>query len=234
MVRSRKELSMALSRLQGFANPKRRLEQYPTDPDTASALLWSAHMLGDIYGRAVADLGCGTGILSYGAFLLGARDVICIDIDSDAVYVASRNLGGNAFIHLVVSDVRLLSLRGVDTVVMNPPFGVVRRGADIEFLRVALRIAREAVYTIHKFNEESNAIIVREAVLHGFKPSIIEVRDIAIPAMYERHRRKVHRFRVALYVMKRVRSHVAEQENSDARRTLMRRGRVHAGARNLP
>ncbi|XP_044463578.1 rRNA N6-adenosine-methyltransferase METTL5-like isoform X3 [Mangifera indica] len=38
----------------------------------------------------------------------------------------------------------------VDTVVMNPPFGTRRKGADMDFLSVALKVASGAVYSLHK------------------------------------------------------------------------------------
>jgi predicted RNA methylase len=40
-----------------------------------------------------------------------------------------------------------------DTVIMNPPFGTRRKGADVEFLRAAARlVARDggALYSLHK------------------------------------------------------------------------------------
>ncbi len=205
---SRKGLSIALSKLSTFTKPKRFLEQYPTDPETAGILLWEAFMRGDIEGMVVLDLGCGTGILSYGALTLGAREVLCIDIDMDALRIAYENLSvlGTECVHLVAADVAKNVVRplSVDTVVMNPPFGVLRRGIDLLFLDVALRVARRAVYTIHKFNEESHRMIVSRAVKAGFVASLIEVRYMAIPAIYEDHRRKIHRFKVALYSFRRV------------------------------
>ncbi|CAM6094998.1 unnamed protein product [Calypogeia fissa] len=38
----------------------------------------------------------------------------------------------------------------VDIVVMNPPFGTCRKGADMEFLSAALKIAEKTVYSLHK------------------------------------------------------------------------------------
>ncbi|CAN0900116.1 rRNA N6-adenosine-methyltransferase METTL5 [Linum grandiflorum] len=38
----------------------------------------------------------------------------------------------------------------VDTVVMNPPFGTRKKGADMDFLSAALKIASQAVYSLHK------------------------------------------------------------------------------------
>ena len=200
----RRKLAVELSMLRGFSKPKRFLEQYPTDPETASSLLWTAFMCGDLEGRVVADLGCGTGVLSYGALILGAREVLCVDIDADALNDAKRNLRELSRVHLILADVRSIPLLRVDTVIMNPPFGVVKRGMDLRFLEVALRIARRAVYTIHKFNEESHRLIVSKAIESGFSARLIEVRSMFIPALYETHKRRVHRFRVALYVFKRV------------------------------
>lgn len=40
--------------------------------------------------------------------------------------------------------------RVVDTVVMNPPFGTRKKGADMEFLSAAMKVASRAVYSLHK------------------------------------------------------------------------------------
>nr|DAD26859.1 TPA_asm: hypothetical protein HUJ06_028327 [Nelumbo nucifera] len=33
---------------------------------------------------------------------------------------------------------------------MNPPFGTRKKGADIDFLSTALKVASQAVYSLHK------------------------------------------------------------------------------------
>jgi len=48
-----------------------------------------------IPGMRVVDIGCGSGILSVGACLLGAQDVLAIDIDPIAVEVAKENQAMN-------------------------------------------------------------------------------------------------------------------------------------------
>ena len=45
----------------------------------------------DLQGKRVLDLGSGTGILGIAASLCGARDILCVDIDPDAVANAREN-----------------------------------------------------------------------------------------------------------------------------------------------
>jgi ribosomal protein L11 methyltransferase len=45
--------------------------------------------------RSVLDLGCGSGILAIGAALLGATDVLALDIDPDVIAVSNENSAAN-------------------------------------------------------------------------------------------------------------------------------------------
>ncbi len=205
MVGSRKELEMVLSSYaKRFSRPKRWLEQYPTDGRTASLLLWEAFMRGDLESKIVADLGCGTGILAYGALLLGASMVLCIDIDLDALRDASETLGTDPRTELIQLDVLRMRFRRIDTVVMNPPFGVVRKGIDVAFLRSAFSLSPRAVYSIHKHNPESRRVIESTALSFGYEPMLLAVSTMMIPQMYETHVKRVHRFEVAVYLFRRV------------------------------
>jgi len=144
----RKDLEIALQRVRGFGSPEASLEQYQTPATIAADLLFFAFSMGDIAGKTVVDLGCGTGILGIGASLLGADRVIGIDVDETAVRVAAENadmLGAN--IDWVVSEVEGFHA-DVDTVVMNPPFGAQRRHADRPFLEKAIEIS-SVVYSLH-------------------------------------------------------------------------------------
>ena len=51
-----------------------------------------AHVRG---GEAVLDAGCGSGILSIAALLLGAERAVCVDIEDDAVTVTKENASFN-------------------------------------------------------------------------------------------------------------------------------------------
>ena len=83
---SKSELAIRLSKLKGFGSPSVALEQYPTDSEMAAELLWSACMRGDVSGKAVADLGCGTGVLGIGCLLMGAEKVFFVDSDGEALF----------------------------------------------------------------------------------------------------------------------------------------------------
>ena len=51
----------------------------------------------DLNGKEVLDLGCGSGILSIGALLLGAKHVNMVDIDANSTRIAKENTDLNGF-----------------------------------------------------------------------------------------------------------------------------------------
>jgi putative methylase len=145
-----RHLEMLLEKVGGFTDPKVEKEQYPTPAPLAARLLYHAFMNGDIKDREVADLGCGTGILSIGAGLLGASGVTGIDIDEKALITAKKNAETLCvtprFIKAEITSSCILP-DSYDTIVMNPPFGAQQRYADRAFIDCALRSCNET-YTI--------------------------------------------------------------------------------------
>ncbi len=198
-----KELEMALQSMQSLSELDVRLEQYPTPPSMAAAVLFAAQFEhGDITGKTVLDLGCGNGIFAIGAALLGAERVIGIDIQSTALKVARQNavmLGTEDIIEWILGDVANLELSTrVDTIVTNPPFGVKRRGADLTFLRKALAIAN-IIYSIH-LSGEKNRKFLRESIEQlGGTVTQIETFEFPISRIYEFHTKQRHYTKVDLY-----------------------------------
>lgn len=144
----RKNLEMKLQELEGFTEPKSELEQYQTPADIASTILWHANLQGDIQGREVYDLGCGTGTLAIGAKILGASKVVGIDVDPDAVRIARNNAAELGLdINFQIRDIDEVEGEA-DAAVQNPPFGSQRRGSDRPFIKKALEIA-PVVYSLH-------------------------------------------------------------------------------------
>ena len=101
---------------------------------------------GNLSGK-VADLGCGTGRLAIAAAILGAK-VTGFEIDQKAISIAKDYSELN---NLEITWINQ-PIEGVedsfDTVIMNPPFGSQRPGADKIFLEKAMEIAAH-IWTIH-------------------------------------------------------------------------------------
>ena len=129
-----------------FKNPKPELEQYTTPVDIALEIIKQANSLGHLSGT-VADFGCGTGRLAIGAAILGAN-VTGYEIDDEALdlameYSKENNLDIN-WISMAVENID----ESYDTIIMNPPFGSQRPGADAIFLEKSLELASN-IWTIH-------------------------------------------------------------------------------------
>ena len=148
----KKQLEMMLERLEGFSRPSFQMEQYATPASVAAEMLFLAAMRGEL--GTVCDLGCGTGVLAIGAALLGAR-AIGVEIDSEALAIARRNAKRlDADVDFIRADVRSLLLAGIDTVVMNPPFGAQKASlGDRAFLSSAQKIAK-TIYSLHNQGSE--------------------------------------------------------------------------------
>lgn len=147
----KKDLEIALEKVRPFADPDPSLEQYPTPATITADIVFSAYAAGDIEGMKVMDLGCGTGMFSIAAALMGAGMVVGYDISDSALAIARQNAETFGLdIELKKSDIRSVN-EGADTVLMNPPFGSQKRNADRPFLDKALESA-EKVYSIHMAN----------------------------------------------------------------------------------
>ncbi|MBR3409593.1 MAG: methyltransferase domain-containing protein [Candidatus Methanomethylophilaceae archaeon] len=144
----RKDLEMALQKVRGFEDPDPALEQYMTPATMASEILFDAYRAGDVEGMKVVDLGCGTGMFSIGAALLGAGMSIGFDTSEKALEVARSNAEAlEVDVEFVLSDIRDVE-EGADTIFMNPPFGCQNKNADRPFLDRAMELS-ECVYSIH-------------------------------------------------------------------------------------
>ncbi|XP_010688262.2 uncharacterized protein LOC104902250 [Beta vulgaris subsp. vulgaris] len=189
-----KQLEGLLGNLDQFANPKIELEQYPTGAHIASRMLYTAeNSFGDVSDKVVADFGCGCGTLGIAAALLGADHVIGFDVDTDSLEIAYSNAEDLELdVNFVQCDIGNLECRGkiIDTVVMNPPFGTRNKGADMEFLSVALKVASRAVYSLHKTTTRDH---VRKTALQDCNARSAEVLcelRYDVPKLYKFHRKK--------------------------------------------
>lgn len=202
-----RKLEMALEKAEGFAAPNVNLEQYKTPATVAAPFLHLAFMSGDIAGKTIYDLGCGTGILSIGAAILGASNVIGFDIDEAAVSGAEKNTAlMDSEIHetdigFFVTDVSKIpemiesgELKRADTVLMNPPFGAQEKGSDRPFLEAAIA-SGDVVYSIH--NKGSRAFIEK-----FIKPAVVTdcfITEFPIRKTFDFHKKEIQSIDVEIY-----------------------------------
>ncbi|MBQ7979232.1 MAG: methyltransferase [Candidatus Methanomethylophilaceae archaeon] len=151
MPMKKKDLEMGLQKVRNFDDPDPFLEQYMTPATIAADILFDAYSKGDIKDLKVVDLGCGTGMFSIGAWMLGAAQVDGYDISESALRIAEINKTElNADVSFHNSDIINVK-EGADTIFMNPPFGCQNRNADRPFLDRAMDLS-ECVYSIHMAN----------------------------------------------------------------------------------
>ena len=153
MIR-RKQLAIALSKLQGFQKPKIYLEQYMSDSEEISNILWEAMSYEDIIDKTILDPGAGTGVIGIGALILGAKKVIFVEKDQDAIDILKQNITQvedlfEGEYEIIKHNFLTLDEIKVDTIVQNPPFGTRDEHADINFLKKGFEITNN-IYTIHK------------------------------------------------------------------------------------
>ncbi|MFQ6106334.1 MAG: METTL5 family protein [Thermoplasmata archaeon] len=193
---NRKQLEIQLQRVHPYVKPSARFEQYSTPADIASDMLWTAFMEGNIQDRIVADLGCGTGVLGIGASLLGAKEVIGVDLDARAIEIAIQNA-----IELKV-NVRFEVMKvwdfqeSVDTVVQNPPFGAQKKHADMPFLMTGMNVA-EVVYSLHL--SETEEFVRKRVEALGNSVEMLKHYIFVIPHTYEFHRKEKVSLDVTLF-----------------------------------
>ncbi|MGC9148912.1 MAG: METTL5 family protein [Sulfolobales archaeon] len=203
----KKSLEIFIQRIPGFKRPLKKYEQYITPSWLVAEIITEAYLRDDIKNRFIADLGCGTGRISMASAYVGAERVLCLDIscgDLETVNILSRELKMDHVVDVVCWDINYEIPVKVDTTIMNPPFGVYRRGYDLLFLERAFDISRRTIYSIHKYNKRSMKLIYERARRRSFEMNILGIYDMEIPAIFETHRRRVYRFKVAVVYFRRV------------------------------
>jgi putative methylase len=194
-------LEIILSKLKVSSNLKYELEQYPIPSDVAAEILFIASQIyNDIKNRRVIDLGCGSGFLAIGAAILGAKEVVGVDLDLNAIKIAKINAKTAKVedkIQWIVSDISSI-IGKFDVVLQNPPFGVKKRGADILFLKKALEIGK-VIYTLHKSSEENRKFIKNKVLNEKGVISAIFQMNLTIPRLFNFHHKRKHTIKVDLY-----------------------------------
>ena len=203
--------------------PNAKLEQYTLNESAAATTLYlAAYTYGDVLGKRVLDLGCGTGRLALGAVFLGAESVLGVDIDVGALNVAVKNSISAGFednISWVAGDIAAIAGK-FDTVIQNPPFGVQRRTADRRFLEKALEVS-DAVYSLHNhplfdkhllsrlrasggqpLQVEASPFLEHFIQTLGGKVEAVYALLLTIPHMFDFHKKPKREIVIDLYVIR--------------------------------
>ncbi len=225
------DLERLLSQVKPHPTPSPDLEQYTIPSDVAAMMLYvAAYTYGDIVGKSVLDLGCGTGRLALGAAFLGAKQVVGVDLDKAAVRVAVGNsirTGLRGKVQWVAADIDVVCGQ-FDTVLQNPPYGVQVRRADRKFLEKAMATSNVA-YSLHKSTCDGKIVrgksgasasgivsaapspfIEKFVEEHGGSVRAVYAMIMTIPHMFSFHTKMKHEFIVDLYVIDTNRSKASE------------------------
>lgn len=211
-------LKILLSDLKGFEefdNSNLNLEQYSTSPEVAAEVLNTAFVSGDIEGKIIFDLGCGTGIFAIGSAILNSKNSVGIEKDKRAIEVARKNkesieekLDRELNVGFRVKDVRDIEIEEenmVNTVIMNPPFGLKNRDKNLLFLRKGVQIGG-VVYAVQhspdKRREKTRKFIKDYLSSFSREGKILQNFEMRIPRTYKFHNKKVENIEVDLWRIK--------------------------------
>jgi len=188
--------------------PDPLLEQYTTPGDIAARLAHTVAMRDPLSNARVADLGAGTCRLSLALALYGAPHLTAVDADPRLPLLcisAFESLGLEPPSYLVSMITRAggpLRPGSIDVVVMNPPFGVQRRGADTVFLAYAMVLGADRIYAILKTgNEDFHTRLAKE---YGYRHVVLYRELFPLPATMKHHRSRIRRVEVNVSVFERI------------------------------
>ncbi len=214
----KKWLISAVESLEGFNNSKIKikLEQYTTDAiSTVDFIYFIGVDNQDIIGNIIIDIGAGTGRLGLTALLFGALSLVAIEKDKDAIEILKTNAKQFDLLEkilIIEGDVEEISKNETKIkeisekitdfhkdfisnnanpskiVIMNPPFGIHKKGADRSFLQLSTFLS-EKIYSIHFSNEKNRIFIKKFMKERGFLIDSIHSQKLFIKGTYNFHKK---------------------------------------------
>jgi putative methylase len=192
-----RQLEMILEKIPKPTAPIPHLEQYMTPAPIAADVIFTAYQWGDIQDKTIVDLGCGTGRLAVGAYLMGAKKVQGFDLDPQVIKEAQENaIRNNYSIDFKVHDIKEVQTN-CDTVLMNPPFGAQKANlhADRKFIEKGFEIS-SVIYSFHL----KKTIPFSEKMISALNGEITLLKDYEFPIkwMFDFHYKQIVSYKVAL------------------------------------
>ena len=164
------------------------LEQYSTSGDIAASWLAQIAAFGDLStDSSIADLGAGNGILGIGAALMGVSQVVLVEVDEKACFVAFQSIEQACVSDSVeISCKRVddsLDLSGADLIISNPPWGTQKAKSDRPFFDAIIR-SNTIAHLMHSAEATHIEAIFESA---GWEVERYWETDFALPAAYSHH-----------------------------------------------
>lgn len=195
-----KKVMWMLNGLEGFGNPKIKLEQYATSSELAVSMVEMIDETVGLDGVKVVDIGCGCGMLMTTiASLYEPESVLGIDVDEDALAICSRNLETadvQECCKTLQADIldpeSVLPLKEFDVAVINPPFGTKNNaGVDMKFVKMGLEMVRPggSVFSLHK-SSTRDYILKTANKWENVKAECCAQMRWKLPATYKFHKQK--------------------------------------------
>jgi len=208
---NKKQLAIILSQLKENQIPKPELEQYTIPGELAAQIINIAFLSEDIKNKRVLDLGCGSGRLVIGVVLMGAKEVIGIDIDKDVLKIANGNvrMAEKLSNQKIGNKIRFINCNAsnwkekVDTVIQNPPFGIQKLHADRLFLKKALECS-DKIYSLHRSYKKSRDFLNKFVQKNKGKIERIIKFKFRIPYMFKFHEKPFVEYDVDLLIISKV------------------------------
>lgn len=209
-IKSKKQLEIIISGLEGFSNPKIKLEQYLTPDHIVAEMVYLAYIQGNIENKIIIDFCSGTGKISLAASMLYPKIVIGIEIDKEAIKAAMKNRKklNTKNVYFVLADSTKPPIKEAykkDIVALqNPPFGILNKShKDVDFVKSASVIA-SWIYSIHKGgNKKTRNFLINVYESLGFEVIMIKRLQFTIPKQFSFHKKPKMSIDVDLYVAKR-------------------------------
>ena len=116
--------------------------------------------------QSVLDMGCGTGILSIIASILGAKEIIAIDNDIDAVNSAKKNFKLNKIKNTktILSDARQLkNYKDFDLIIANINRNILLNDLN----KYASVLSKKGKIILSGFYQKDLSLLIEEAKKHS-------------------------------------------------------------------